>query len=129
MIDKVAWIQVADGRILSTRSHGRSRYYLPGGKREAGEDDLDTLTREIKEELTVDLLPTTAVFVGEFSAQADAHPDGVVVRMRCYECAYEGEPQAAAEIAEVIWLDYSDRHLTSPVDQLIFDHLRREGRL
>ncbi|MFJ6199044.1 NUDIX domain-containing protein [Micromonospora sp. NPDC092111] len=129
LIDKIAWIHLADGRVLSTRSHGRERYYLPGGKREAGESDLDTLVREAKEELTVDLDASTASFLGEFRAQADAHPDGVEVRMRCYECAYQGDLRASAEIAEVVWLDYSHRHLTSPVDQIIFDHLRHQGRL
>ncbi|MEO3772792.1 NUDIX domain-containing protein [Micromonospora sp. B9E7] len=128
-IDKVAWIHLADGRVLSTRSHGRERYYLPGGKREAGESDLDTLVREAKEELTIDLDPLTATFLGEFRAQADAHPEGVVVRMRCYESAYQGHIEASAEIAEVAWLTYADRHLTSPVDQIIFDHLRDQGRL
>ncbi|MEV4656689.1 NUDIX domain-containing protein [Micromonospora sp. NPDC049301] len=129
LIDKIAWIHLADGRVLSTRSHGRQRYYLPGGKREAGESDLDTLVREAKEELTIDLDPLTATFLGEFQAQADAHPDGVEVRMRCYESAYQGRIQASAEIAEVAWLTYADRHLTSPVDQIIFDHLHDQGRL
>ncbi|WP_438872307.1 NUDIX hydrolase [Paractinoplanes rishiriensis] len=55
MIDKVAWIRIDGGRILSTRSRGRCLYYLPGGKREKGEDDLQTLAREIREELSVDL--------------------------------------------------------------------------
>ncbi|GAB3057052.1 NUDIX hydrolase [Micromonospora schwarzwaldensis] len=128
-IDKIAWIHLADGRVLSTRSHGRERYYLPGGKREAGESDLDTLVREAKEELTIDIDPLTATFLGEFRAQADAHPEGVVVRMRCYESAYQGRIEASAEIAEVAWLTYADRHLTSPVDQIIFDHLREQGRL
>ncbi|GLF92911.1 NUDIX hydrolase [Streptomyces yaizuensis] len=129
MIDKIAWIHIVDGRVLSTRSRGRTRYYLPGGKREAGESDLDTLVREIKEELSVDLRRETARFAGEFRAQADAHPDGVEVRMRCYECAHDGEPVPSSEIAEVVWLRYADRRLTSPVDQIIFDRLLSEGRL
>ncbi|WP_052850385.1 NUDIX hydrolase [Streptomyces avicenniae] len=129
MIDKIAWINIANGRILSTRSKGRERYYLPGGKREAGESDLDTLAREIKEELSVELRLDTARFVGEFRAQADAHPDGVEVRMRCYESDYEGQLSPASEIAEMIWLQYADRPLTSAVDQIIFDHLLAEGRI
>ena len=130
LIDKVALISLSDDlRILSTRSHGRSRYYLPGGKREVGESDLDTLVREAEEELSIDLQTESAVFAGEFQAQADAHPDGVVVQMRCYECAYRGEPIPTSEIAEVVWLSYSDRHMVSPVDQAIFDHLRGNGRL
>ncbi|GAA2793902.1 NUDIX hydrolase [Nonomuraea dietziae] len=56
-IDKIAWIHVADGKILSTRSRGKDVYYIPGGKREPGETDLDTLTREIDEELAITILP------------------------------------------------------------------------
>ncbi|MFD7666072.1 NUDIX domain-containing protein [Streptomyces sp. NPDC059788] len=129
MIDKIAWIEIVDGRILSTRSKGRSRYYLPGGKREAGESDLDTLVREIEEELSVHLHPHTAGYVGEFHAQADARPEGVLVRMRCYACDYAGNLTPASEIAEMIWLTYADRHRISAVDQIIFDHLHRAGRL
>jgi len=33
-IDKIAWIRLEEGRILSTRSRGKEVYYLPGGKRE-----------------------------------------------------------------------------------------------
>lgn len=129
MIDKVAWVELERGRILSTRSRGRVRYYLPGGKRERGETDLDTLVREIKEELSVDLQPDSATFLGEFSAQADAAPAGVQVRMRCYECRYLGQLRPAAEIAEMAWLGYLGRAFSSPVDQLVFDRLRAAGRL
>lgn len=129
MIDKVAWIELVDGKILSTRSHGRSLYYIPGGKREPGESDLDTLVREIKEELSVDLAPATATFLGAFSAQADASPVGVQVQLRCYECSYTGRLRPAAEIAELVWLRYADRELSSPVDRIVFDHLRQQGRL
>ncbi|MFC5833523.1 NUDIX hydrolase [Nonomuraea insulae] len=48
-IDKIAWIHLDDGKILSTRSRGKNAYYIPGGKREPGETDLDTLIREIEE--------------------------------------------------------------------------------
>ncbi len=48
-IDKIAWIHLEDGKILSTRSRGKDVYYIPGGKREPGETDVDTLTREIDE--------------------------------------------------------------------------------
>jgi 8-oxo-dGTP pyrophosphatase MutT (NUDIX family) len=30
--------------------------YIPGGKRELGENDLDTLSREVKEELAVGIM-------------------------------------------------------------------------
>lgn len=51
VIDKIAWIHTKDGKILSTLSKGKSTYYIPGGKREGDETDLETLVREVKEEL------------------------------------------------------------------------------
>jgi 8-oxo-dGTP diphosphatase len=129
-IDKVAWIHIVDHRILSTRSHGRTSYYLlPGGKREDRETDLETLAREIREELTVELDIDTAYFVGEFQAQADSHPDGVQVRMRCYQCSFRGDLRPAAEIAEMVWLDYDGRIQSSPVDRKVFDWLRNSRML
>ncbi|GAA4576190.1 NUDIX domain-containing protein [Micromonospora coerulea] len=128
-IDKVAWIRVEDGRVLSTRSRGRDVWYLPGGKREAGESDLDTLAREIIEELGVAVVRESAAHVGTFAAQAHGHAPGTLVRMTCYAADYRGELRPDSEIAELAWLGYADRHRVSPVDQIIFDHLRAAGAL
>lgn len=128
-IDKVAWIRIEGGRVLSTRSRGRDVWYLPGGKREPGETDLDTLGREIAEELSVVVLPGSAVHLGTFTAQAHGHPAGTLVRMTCYAADYQGALRPANEIAEAAWLGYADRDRVSPVDQLIFDHLRASAGL
>ncbi|GLZ05695.1 DNA mismatch repair protein MutT [Actinomadura sp. NBRC 104412] len=129
IIDKIAWIELDDGRILSTRSHGKDVYYIPGGKREAGETDLDTLIRETAEELAVTIVPATAAHVGTFRAQAHGHAAGVTVQMTCYTAEHRGRPTPSSEIAEVVWLTYADRDRVSPVDQVIFDHLHQAGRL
>jgi 8-oxo-dGTP diphosphatase len=128
-IDKIAWIEVRDGAILSTRSVGRDVYYLPGGKREAGETDVDTLVREIREELSVAIIAAGAVHVGTFQAQAHGHPDGTIVRMTCYTAGFEGVLRADHEIEEIAWLTYADRERVSPVDQMIFDEWYRTGLL
>jgi 8-oxo-dGTP diphosphatase len=129
VVDKVAWIRIEDGRILSTRSRGKDVYYLPGGKRESGESDVQTLLREIAEELTVTVLADTARHLGTFEAQAHGNPEGVLVRMTCYTGDYLGTLAASSEIEEVAWLGYADRDRVSPVDQLIFDELRAAGQL
>lgn len=128
-IDKVAFVHVRDGAILITRSHGKDAYYIPGGKREAGESDQDTLIREILEELQVAINPATIERLGEFTAQAHGKPEGVLVTMKCYDGEFDGTPIAANEIAEVTWFTYADRHRVSPVDQLIFDDLHAQGLL
>lgn len=128
-IDKIAWIHLDGGRILSTRSRGKDVYYLPGGKREPGESDLDTLVREIQEELAVTIAPATAARLGTFRAQAHGHSEGVTVQMTCYTADHHGEPTPSSEIEEVTWLTYADRARVSPVDQIIFDHLHTTGHL
>lgn len=129
VIDKLALIYLQERRILAARSQGKDTYYLPGGKREAGESDHAALIREIKEELSVDLQPTTLAYVGHFEAQAHGRDAGVMVRMTCYTAAYEGTLAPAAEIAELAWLSYADKAHTSPVTHLIFDWLHERQLL
>ncbi|OIV39010.1 DNA mismatch repair protein MutT [Mangrovactinospora gilvigrisea] len=129
MIDKVAWIRVQNGRVLSTRSKGKTAWYFPGGKREAGESDAQTLLREVKEELDVELRPGTVAPYGVFEAQADGKADGVVVRMTCYTADYDGELTPSAEIDELDWIGWADRGRVSPVDVLILERLRDQKLL
>jgi 8-oxo-dGTP diphosphatase len=129
IIDKVAWIHLDSGRILSTRSRGKDTFYLPGGKREPGESDVQCLIREISEELAVELKAGTLRPVGVFEAQAHGHPAGTIIRMSCYAAQYEGELEASAEIEEFVWLTYADRSRSAPVDQIIFDWLHERGEL
>ncbi len=128
-IETVAWVRVENGRILCTRSRGKDVFYIPGGKREAGETELDTLLREIKEELTLDLLPDTARHIGTYRERAHAQADGVVVIMSCYTAAYAGTPAPSNEIEELAWLTYADRPRVAPVDQLLFDDLKTTAQL
>ncbi|TQN28548.1 ADP-ribose pyrophosphatase YjhB (NUDIX family) [Haloactinospora alba] len=129
VIDTVAWVHVENGRVLGTRSREKDVYYIPGGKRENGESDLQTLLREVGEELTVSVLPETAVHLGTYEAQAHGHPDGVTVRMSCYTGDYRGTLTPSNEIADVVWLTHADRNSTPPVDRLVLDDLRARGEL
>ncbi len=127
MIDKLAWIYIREKQLLSTRSKGKDAYYLPGGKREAGESDAEALIRELKEELTIDLVPESINYIETFTAQADGKPAGVMVKMTCYEAEFTGKITAASEIAELIWIDHRDYEKCSPVLKLILDWLRERG--
>ena len=128
-IDKVALLYLREGEILSTRSRGKDVFYLPGGKREMGETDLETLTREIREELAVELLPETAKLYGVFEAQAHGKAEGVLVKMTCYTGELRGIPRPESEIEEIHWLTYAGLELVSPVDKLIFQDLHERGLL
>jgi len=129
MIDKVALLYIRDSMVLTTRSKGKDAYYFPGGKREGAETDLETLVREIKEELSVDILPETAAFYGIFSAQAHGKAEGIVVQMSCYTADFTGELKADNEIEELRWISMADYDTVSPVDKLILADLKAKGRI
>ncbi|MEL7148262.1 MAG: NUDIX domain-containing protein, partial [Bacteroidota bacterium] len=76
VIQKSAWIHLVNGRVLSTRSKGKETYYFPGGKPERGEAPEETLIREIEEELTVSLVPSSITELGIFEGQAHGKPKG-----------------------------------------------------
>ncbi len=126
-IDKLAFIELRDRKILETKSYGKDAWYIPGGKRDAGESDEQALVREVKEELSVEIDPTTIIHYGTFEAQAHGKPEGTVVRMTCYTAKYEGNLTPSAEIEFIDWFDYSQREMTSPVDRLIFDDLKEKN--
>ena len=123
-IDKIAFIYLKNGKILSTLSKGKDAYYIPGGKREGSETDEETLIRECKEELTIDILKDTIKYYGTFKAQAHGKAEGIIVKMTCYIADFEGTLKPASEIEEIKWLDYSNLNVKiSPVDELIFKDL------
>lgn len=123
-IDKVAWIHIVDGKVLGARSKGKDTYYFPGGKRESGESDQETLIREIQEELSVQIKPETITAFGTFEADAHGKAEGVSVQMTCLSADYIGELRPASEIEELAWLSYNDRERVSAVSRIIFDRLR-----
>ncbi|GAA5050236.1 NUDIX hydrolase [Nocardia callitridis] len=127
LIDTVAWVLIERGRVLCARPTGKDVFYVPGGKREGAETDLETLTREIEEELTVAVLPESVAPVGTYEAVHE--PGAVCVRMSCYTADYRGTLTPSSEIAEIAWFGYHDRVRVPPVDQLLFDDLAAAGLL
>lgn len=128
-IDKIALLYLKDGKILSTLSKGKDTYYIPGGKREQGETDEETLIRECKEELSIDIKKDTIKYYGTFSAQAHGKSEGILVKMTCYMADFDGKLKASSEIQEIRWLNYSDLDKISPVDKLIFEDLHNKNYL
>lgn len=128
-VDALGWVHVKDGRLLAVRTAGKSAFYLPGGKREAGESDLDALRREVREEVTVRLLPDTMIPLGKFRAPAHDYPAGTSVDLACYTADFEGEIKAASEIEEVAWLGAGDSERCAPAVRIVLEELERRGEL
>ncbi|RLU87634.1 DNA mismatch repair protein MutT [Streptomyces griseocarneus] len=124
VIEKVAWIRLDDeGRVLTARSHGKSSFYLPGGKPEPGETPEQALAREVSEELGVTLAPGTLTHAVTVEAAADGKAAGTVVRMVCFTGEGTGEAAPHSEIAELAWLPVTDRDRVSAATALVLDHL------
>ena len=127
VIDKVAWIHTKDNKILATLSKGKATYYIPGGKREGNETDEQTLFREIKEELDVEVVLDSIEYLEVYEAQSDGAKKGVNVKMTCYLGDYVGELKASSEIERFEWLSMSDIKKVSAVDKIIYLDLFSRG--
>lgn len=119
VIETANWILRDGDKILSVRSHGRDRFYLPGGKIDPGETARDAIMREITEELGVTLMTDTIRELGTFSGHGHNLPDGAIVRMTCFAADYTGTLAPAREIAELRWLTPRERDLMAPMGQKI----------
>lgn len=127
VIDKLAFIEVNDRKLLVTLSRGKDTWYIPGGKREGSELDEEALMREVKEELSVDIIPESIELYGAFEAPAHGKTDGTTVKMTCYMARYNGELMPSSEIEKMDFFTWDQKKLCSAVDNLIFDDLYDKG--
>ena len=132
-IATVRWIQKVglaverEGRLLVARKRGLDAYILPGGKPEGNETDIQTLSREIREELGCEV--EGAVLRGVFKDVAAGAAEAVVV-VRLYSANLVGEPSPCSEIEELAWVDvrHPDLKLAPSIENFILPFLRRRSR-
>ena len=97
------------GRILMTRRladvHLAHAWEFPGGKVELGEDPIDALHRELKEELNIEVCNPTIYAVGHHLYLNDHDPSqGKDVVLLIYECLLlKGDPQRIG-VSDFSWL-------------------------
>ncbi|WP_375484509.1 (deoxy)nucleoside triphosphate pyrophosphohydrolase [uncultured Jatrophihabitans sp.] len=117
----VAAAIVADGRVLAARRSRPAalagRWEFPGGKREPGEDDVQALVRECREELGI------TVSVG---ARLGSGRDGDVDLALYLAVVERGTPAAGEDHDELRWLDDTTLSLVDwlPVDAALLDAVR-----
>lgn len=126
----VGWLHLREGRLLSVRTRGNDTFYLPGGKYEPGETAREALSRELSEELGLEV-PAEELSEA-FVIHDVAHgKNGLRLHMTCFT----GGPQDIApvpgrEIAEYAWFDRQEaRERCAPAHSQVVDRLIAQGRM
>ncbi|WP_116246278.1 NUDIX domain-containing protein [Nocardiopsis sp. FIRDI 009] len=127
VIDALAWVHVRDGRLLCVRSRGRDLLYVPGGKRDPGESDEAAVTREAREEVSVDLRPGTLRRVAVIDEIAHDQAPGTRVRLTCYTADHDGAIAADNEITGLEWIGFAERDRCAPAVRRLVELLHEEG--
>lgn len=124
LIQAVGLVRFVNRRLLLVRADYQAAFYLPGGKIDPGETEVQALCREVREELGVGLLG--ADFFGRYVTDAVGQGYGVQVELSCYTGELDGVPEPAAEIAELAWCtreEYAAHEVTAPAIVALFADL------
>lgn len=112
--------------LLVSKRSAPELFYLPGGKPNAGESAEECLRRELREELLAG--------VSAIRLLTEVHSTAALERVDLYMTIYaarlDDEPQAAAEIASLLW--WPDRvrvRLAPAVRHHVVPFLQAEGAL
>ncbi|MFC7343178.1 NUDIX hydrolase [Saccharopolyspora griseoalba] len=97
--------------LLLVRAENQRAYYLPGGKIDPGETEVEALRREVREELGVELREPRSF--ARYVTDAVGQGEGVQVDLACYTAELEGAPAPAAEIADLRYCTRAD-YLADP---------------
>lgn len=95
---------VREGRVLTVRKDGTSRFMLVGGKLEPGETARDAAVRETREEVGIEV--SDLLLLGEFVSETANEP-GHELHSTVFLAPDDPgtEPVTGGEIAELRWID------------------------
>jgi 8-oxo-dGTP diphosphatase len=102
-IQKVGAAILRENKVLVVRkkTQNKSEYYMAGGRMEENETQRDTLIRELKEELGVDI--SSMQYLGSYTDSAVFEEEPIIIH--AYAVHITGEPAPQSEIKEYIWID------------------------
>ena len=126
-IDRLAFIDIKDKKILLALSKDKDTWFIPGGKREKGETDEEALIREIQEELSVDIIPESITYFTTLEGSAYGKPEGTKVRIAFYTGKYIGTIIPAAEIEKVEYFSFDNAPKLPETGQAMLKKLKTNG--
>ena len=130
-IIKVGLAVLEGDKLLLVRKKGSQVFILPGGKPEGSEEEVDTLRREIMEELGCGVSDEGLESLGAFSDIA-AGSTKATVTVLLYRGTLVGEATPQSEIEEIRWyspIDGSTIAVAPSLGNLIVPYLFGAGHL
>lgn len=122
-------IVIKENRILLAYSNNKQAWYLPGGKMDHGETPIEGLIREIKEELSINILAEELHYLFHVSAQAYGESADIIMEQECF--LYNNlteEIHVDNEIGAVRYFSYEE-YLNEPIQVvgvlIVFDKLSK----
>ncbi|MFJ6538042.1 NUDIX domain-containing protein [Paenarthrobacter sp. NPDC091711] len=109
------------GHLLTVRKRGTDKFMHPGGKPEPGETAAEAASRELFEEVGIEVAPNLLEPFGVWFAVA-ANEAATTIEATVFTAPGTWEAHPSAEIAEIRWLDL-DAPLPTDLAPLLTDHV------
>jgi 8-oxo-dGTP pyrophosphatase MutT (NUDIX family) len=121
MIKIGAIIQDSDGNLLVVKKNvpGRNTYIIPGGRPEGDETQMETLERELEEELGVTVADAT--FFGTYEERSEF--EDVPLVMTVFDVQIDGNPMPQSEIVDLLWIDRRYREHGISIGSTLANHV------
>ena len=122
-------VVVKGDKLLLAYSKNKKAWYLPGGKIDEGESSLETLQREIFEELNIVLNAEQLKYYCHITAPAYGEEPPIIMEQNCFIYQLNEKIEPKNEIGEVRFFDikmYQSEPAQVPGVLLVFDKLIKD---
>jgi 8-oxo-dGTP pyrophosphatase MutT (NUDIX family) len=109
------------GRLLTVRKRGTDKFMHPGGKPEPGETAAQAASRELLEEVGIEVAPEDLLHMGVWLADA-ANEAATDIEATVFTAPGTWNAHPSAEIAEIRWLDLA-AEMPADLAPLLTDHI------
>ena len=108
-------IVIKANKLLLAYSNNKKAWYLPGGKIDPGETALESLIREIEEELQVRLKKNDLNAYYHISAPAFGEKDNLIMEQDCFIGPTSDQYKASREVGSICYFSYEAYIAQDPV--------------
>jgi 8-oxo-dGTP diphosphatase len=112
MTKSIKWsglLVIKDRKVLMTKEEGKDFFMLPGGRSEGEETSIETLIRELQEELSVNLDPNSVTFFAKYILPGKAENEEMEFTVYTTNAIdFLNDIKQTGDIIEIQWLNTKD---------------------